>query len=113
MTRRNSLLYKQPFRQTWNANKPHIVFGNRSRLTHFYILYYLLVIAAAWGELPRIKSATKEKEQITVLYNTAYEDLIITVHTIITFSKQRMLFVSIQNAYKVNTVFQEVADMIL
>ena len=43
------------------------------------------------------------KEQISLLYNTAYGDLIITVNTIITLSKQRMLFVSIQNVYRVNT----------
>jgi hypothetical protein len=38
MTRRQCLLYKQPIGQTWNANKPHIVFENRSRVTHFLYL---------------------------------------------------------------------------
>jgi len=38
MTRRQCLIYKQPFGQTWNANKPHIVLENRSRVTYFYVL---------------------------------------------------------------------------
>jgi len=53
------------------------------------------------------------KEAVSVSYNTAYGDVIITVHTIIDLTKQRMLFVSIKNAYTVNNVFQEAADMIL
>jgi len=53
------------------------------------------------------------KEQISVSYNTAYGNLIFTVHTIITLTKQRKLFVSIPNAYRVKTAFQEAAEMIL
>jgi hypothetical protein len=72
-----------------------------------------LFIAAAWAGPPCVTSATIAKEQISVSYNTAYGDLIFTVHTIITLTKQRKLFVSIPNAYRVKTAFQEAAEMIL
>jgi len=44
------------------------------------------------------------KEQISVSHNTAYGDLIFTVRTTINFTKE---FVSIQNIYKINTVFKD------
>ena len=65
-----------------------------------------LVIAAAWAGPPCVTSANMGKEQISVSYNTAYGNLIFTVHTIITLTKQRKLFVSIPNAYTVKTAVQ-------
>jgi len=72
-----------------------------------------LVIAAAWAGPPCFTSATMANEQISVSYNTAYGNLIFTVHTIITLTKHRKLFVSIPNACTVKTAFQEAAEMIL
>jgi len=53
------------------------------------------------------------KEHNSVTYNSAYGELIFTVRTVITLTKRRMLFLSIQNAFTINTVFQEAAEMIL
>jgi hypothetical protein len=51
-----------------------------------------LVIVATWGGPPCVTSATIEKEYISVSYNTARGNLLFTVHTIITFTKQRKHF---------------------
>jgi hypothetical protein len=51
-----------------------------------------LVIVATWGGHPCVTSATIAKEYISVSYITAHGNLLFTVHTIITSTKQRKLF---------------------
>jgi hypothetical protein len=70
-----------------------------------------LVIVATWEGHPCVTSATIAKEYISVSFNTARGNLLYTVHTIITLTKQIKLFISTENAYRVKTAFQETAEM--